>query len=96
MRPLTLKINTLSVTLDDPALASRVEPALREALTMLGERLAASPFAGDPDAIGVAVSRLLLDPIPSSALVGSGGPALVCEQLYRQLTRELHPSEAHR
>ena len=96
MRPLKLSVSEISVTLDDPALASRVEPALREALKMLGEKLATSPFARDPDALDLAVSQLSLDPISSSALFGSGGPARLSEQLYRQLTQNLRFSEAHR
>lgn len=95
MRPIQLKVRQITVDLDDPAAASRVEPALRGALETLGKKLQGSPLARDPDALDQAVALVALTPIPSSVLLGPGGPAAIAEQLYKQIT-SLSTAESRR
>lgn len=96
MRPLQIRVQQIQVDLDDPAAAPGVEQALRAAFQVLGERLARSTLTQDPDALSQAIALLQLDPIPSTVLIGPGGPAAVSEQLYNQISRQLVRLEARR
>jgi hypothetical protein len=61
-RELVLEIGNLRIDATGiPEEADRIEATLREGLEILAQKLAASPFARDPAAMGVAISQMQID-----------------------------------
>lgn len=69
-----------------PEDAARIETTLREGLEMLAQKLASSPFARDPEAMGVAINSLQIDDLTQDDWIGERGAARVADIMFDRIT----------
>lgn len=89
MRSIDLRIDEILLEAEvDDAQLGRTEPAIRRALELLAQRLAASPFARTGEAPALALNEIRISALSLKELLGPGGAERLAEELYTRIATE--------
>jgi hypothetical protein len=88
MRPVHVRIDRLTVEIDDERRADEVERTLRRAVALLASRLAETPGPLDAQVPSRALDLVELEPVDADWLAGAGAAAWLADRLYGHLWGE--------